>query len=85
MRSIIGGGKVERNALIKNRRFVFWGNLVLTLLFLILTAYCNYRGKKDAQIFGAFFAAFYALFTLIIGIQIYMVRRGFFRKPRTLM
>lgn len=40
--------------------------------------------KKDAQILGTFFAAFYALCALILGIRIYVDHRGFFSKAKNL-
>jgi hypothetical protein len=79
-----GGRKADQDAIVKGRRFVFRLHLALTLQFLILTAYCYYRGKKDAQILGAFFAVFYALCALILGIRIYMDRRSFFSKAKDL-
>ena len=77
MRSIIGGTKTDQAAIIKGRRFVFWFNLVLTLHFLILTAYCYYRGKNNTQFLCEFFASLYALCTLILGLEIYVARRFF--------
>jgi hypothetical protein len=81
MGTIIDNGKADPDAIIRGQCFVFWGNLALALFFLILTACCHDKGGKVLYL-GAFFAALYAVCTLIVGVKILRSRTGFFAKTR---
>jgi hypothetical protein len=83
MKSISDDGKTDPDAIIKGRRFVFWGNLALALFFLILTACCHDKGANVLYL-GAFFAALYAVCTLVVGFKILKSRAGLFAKTRNL-
>jgi hypothetical protein len=81
MRSISDDGKTDPDAIIKGRRFVFWGNLALTLFFFILTA-CIYNRRDSVAYLGVFFTVLYAVCTLLVGFKILKCRARFFAKTR---
>jgi hypothetical protein len=81
MRSVIESGKADPEAMIKGQRFVFLGNLTLTLFFLILTV-CFYDRGDPVVYLGAFFTLFYAFFTLFFGVKILKCRAGFFSRTK---
>jgi hypothetical protein len=81
MRSISDDGKAAPDVIIEGRRFVFWGNLALTLFFFILTA-CIYNRRDAVAYLGVFFTVLYAVCTLLVGFEILKSRARFFAKTR---